>query len=181
MIDTEGVGLTTYAVIVSAAVAGWLPFEVLDRWQLCQRYRVCSSRAALSERERVRLRRLAERMVLRNMLLLLPISVLGGGVLAALLPHDGSGAWLSGGALLWQLPLFFVVDDVCFYTYHRALHEHPRWYRAYHKPHHEFKQVFALVSHATHPVEMLLQSVGAMAGPLLLGAPRQAFWLWLVL
>ena len=174
------VGFATYVVIVGAALAGWLPFEIMDRLGLCQGYRIGASNVVETAPEKARLRALAERMVARNLALLLPLSLCGGPVLAALLPFDSSGAWLSS-SLLWQLPLFFLVDDICFYAYHRSLHTHPVWYRKYHKPHHEFKQVFGIVSHATHPVEMLLQSVGAMLGPLLLGVPRQTFWLWLVL
>jgi sterol desaturase/sphingolipid hydroxylase (fatty acid hydroxylase superfamily) len=85
----------------------------------------------------------------------------------------GGGGWMGSSAttLMWQLPFFFLVDDLCFYGYHRALHSNPEWYRRFHKQHHAFKAPYALVSHATHPLEMMLQSVGAMAGPLLLGVP----------
>jgi len=69
-------------------------------------------------------------------------------------------------------------------AYHRALHTHPALYRAFHKPHHVFTAPFCWSSHATHPVEMLLQSLGAMVGPALLAlspAPLSlhVLWLWL--
>eukprot|EP00937_MAST-01D_sp_MAST-1D-sp2_P001434 g1434.t1 len=183
--DSPGVrvGLATYIVIVGAAVAAWLPFEVCDKFGLFSSYRVQPDlRDKVTEVEHARLRALCVQMVRRNLLVLLPLSLAGGPLLRVLLPFDGSGSrreWL-GAALLWQLPVFFLVDDVCFYAYHRMLHADPALYRRFHKQHHEFKLPFALASHATHPVEMLLQAVGAMLGPLLLAAPRQTFWLWLV-
>ena len=44
-----------------------------------------------------------------------------------------------------------------FAAYHRYLHEHPKLYVLYHKPHHVFTAPCAWTSHAVHPVEMLLQ------------------------
>ena len=37
------VGFATYVVIVGAALAGWLPFEIMDRLRLCQGYRIGAS------------------------------------------------------------------------------------------------------------------------------------------
>lgn len=56
-----------------------------------------------------------------------------------------------------QILASFVVDDIWFYAYHRYLHEHPKLYILYHKPHHVFTAPCAWTSHAVHPVEMLLQ------------------------
>ena len=60
----------------------------------------------------------------------------------------------------------------------------PWLYRRFHKPHHRLTAPFAWGSHAVHPVEMLLQSGGAMAGPatwscLYGGIPVHAWWVWL--
>ena len=45
----------------------------------------------------------------------------------------------------------------------------PYFYIRFHKPHHVFTAPFAATSHATHPVEMLLQGVGGMLGTILIG------------
>eukprot|EP00658_Telonema_sp_P-2_P017287 TRINITY_DN16698_c0_g2_i1.p1 TRINITY_DN16698_c0_g2~~TRINITY_DN16698_c0_g2_i1.p1 ORF type:complete len:154 (-),score=23.92 TRINITY_DN16698_c0_g2_i1:175-636(-) len=66
-------------------------------------------------------------------------------------------------------------------VYKRQLHAHPELYRRFHKPHHIFTAPFAWTSHAVHPVEMSLQSVGAMMGPIVFGFGREQLWLWLVL
>ena len=80
-----------------------------------------------------------------------------------------------------QLLASFLIDDACFYVYHRALHSRPWLYAAFHKQHHAYIAPFAWSSHAVHPVEMSLQSIGAMIGPLLFRFDRPLFWLWLTL
>ena len=74
----------------------------------------------------------------------------------------------------------FLLDDLWFYAYHRTLHSSPGLYKRFHKPHHVFTAPFAWTSHAVHPVEMMLQSIGALCGPLLFGFGRELLWLWLV-
>lgn len=80
-----------------------------------------------------------------------------------------------------QILLSFILDDCCFYIYHRILHSHKFLYGHFHKQHHEFTMPFAWTSHAVHPVEMLLQSIGAMAGPVIFAMELRVFWLWLAL
>ena len=184
------VGFKTYLCITLSAFAGWAPFLLLDALRAAAaggggggrlaRFAVRHSLRPVAgggDGDNPALRSLAWRMVRRNFALLLPLALAGSPVLAALLP-DAPVDWLAFGC---QLPLVFALDDVCFWAYHRALHANKGWYARFHKPHHVFTQPFAVVSHATHPLEMALQSVGAMSGPLLLGMPRRAFWCWLAL
>ena len=79
-----------------------------------------------------------------------------------------------------QLVACFLLDDCCFYAYHRVLHVNKKLYVRFHKPHHVFTAPFAWTSHAVHPVEMALQSVGAMLGPALFGFSLHALWAWYV-
>ena len=79
-----------------------------------------------------------------------------------------------------QLVLSFIIDDTIFYTYHRLLHSNRSLYR-YHKPHHRFTAPTVWTSHAVHPVEITLQTIGGIVGPLVFGMNRQMFWLWLII
>jgi sterol desaturase/sphingolipid hydroxylase (fatty acid hydroxylase superfamily) len=81
-----------------------------------------------------------------------------------------------------KIALFFVLDDLWFYAYHRTIHSIPPLYKAIHKQHHFFTAPFPAVSFAVHPAEMLLQSLGACLGPLILFAGQThpvLFWAWL--
>jgi methylsterol monooxygenase len=95
-----------------------------------------------------------------------------GGILPAMV-----GAALSFKTWVMLL-MCLCVDDVCFYTYHRMLH-HPTLFKRFHKPHHTFAVPFCWSSHALHPMEIMLQSVGALCGPLLFGLSLPSLWLWL--
>ena len=128
-----------------------------------------------------RVRAKALRLVLFNWVLLLPVVVCAAPLLRRLFPTDAELprlylAPLTG--LLW-----FLLHDISFYCYHRTLHEVPWLYRRFHKPHHVLTAPFAWGSHAVHPVELALQSIGAMTGPLLwsvlYGLPLHAWWVWL--
>lgn len=94
----------------------------------------------------------------------------------------GNWHWARWFGLPWfwaVLLVCLVLDDVCFYCYHRALHAWPELYKNYHKPHHQFKAPFSWSSHAVHPVEMSLQSIGALLGPVLFGFTLGQLWCWL--
>lgn len=69
---------------------------------------------------------------------------------------------------LFKMSLFSVcIFDFWFYCFHRTLHEYPTLYKKYHKPHHLYTATFVWMSHAQHPVEIMLNSIGTLAGPLI--------------
>lgn len=178
--DPRYLGWGTFAVILLTYACGALPFTLLDVVGACGRYR-CQPLRRPGTAEYV----VCAKLVATNFLLLAAASAFSGAPLQRMLaPIDATAPPLWSCAI--QIALFFVVDDVIFHQYHRALHENRRLYRRFHKQHHVFVTPFALTSHATHPVEMMLQSVGAMAGPLLnpiagpLNTHVGVFWLWLI-
>lgn len=178
-------GLGTYVILLASWGATCLPFLAIDRWRLLEQYRIqtgpdggpapaATSPSVLS---------LARNMVLINWAWLLPATVCGAPLLKWLFPKKAEAP------PTWQAPflayLWFLMHDVSFYCYHRTLHEVPSLYRRFHKPHHIFTAPFAWSSHAVHPVEMTLQSIGAMAGPLtwsyMFGLPIHVLWAWVAL
>jgi len=132
------------------------------------------------------LRRKAFEMVTFNWTWMLPTVSFAAPLLKHLFPAEGAPAIASSS---YQVPfvmgLWFVLHDISFYCYHRVLHEVPGLYARFHKPHHLFTAPFAWSSHALHPVEMALQSIGALSGPLLWsftqGLSLRALWSWLAL
>ena len=60
-----------------------------------------------------------------------------------------------------------LIFDFWFYVFHRTLHVFPTLYIRFHKPHHIYKATFVFMSHAQHPVEIFLNAIGTLAGPLI--------------
>lgn len=106
-------------------------------------------------------------------LALVPFS---GGVFEGLFPRDIAMS-PSDCALCFALSV--VVFDVWFYAFHRTLHEVGWLYRRFHKPHHIYKATFVWMSHAQSPVEVALNGIGTLAGPVLFGANLHFVWAWL--
>lgn len=57
--------------------------------------------------------------------------------------------------LAWQLLFVSIVEDAGFYWAHRLSHEFKFLYK-YHKIHHEYTEVFSLVTEYTHPIDYII-------------------------
>jgi sterol desaturase/sphingolipid hydroxylase (fatty acid hydroxylase superfamily) len=174
---------TTFGVLFGSWVIICLSFEAAEWSGLLEKRRLqpLTGRAAAAA---PRLKRLAINLALSNWAWLFPAVYVGSPVLQALFPlqqvgPEGGCAMPPAGTLLLQICVAFVLDDICFYSYHRLLHSQPALYIKYHKIHHTFTAPCVWTSHALHPVEIALQSFGALSGPLLVGMSAQMFWLWL--
>jgi len=183
--ETQWYGLCTFAVLIGSWFASCAPFIFIDYFRLAEKYRIqhgpgggpASAAASPANRS------LARKMVALNWCWQLPTLIFASPFLRRVFPAETSApTW-------WQFPIFFcvsfVLHDISFYTYHRILHEVPGLYRRFHKPHHVFTAPVAWMSHATHPVEQMLQGIGGMAGPLVwanvFGLPVYTWWVWLAL
>ena len=83
-------------------------------------------------------------------------------------------------AIVLQVALFLVVDDLLFYFSHRLLHT--RWlFRHIHSWHHRFHAPYALLGSVMHPAEWLIISSIVVVTPLLVGMHVWVFWLCIVL
>ena len=205
-------GLGTYAVLLGSWLIACAPFALLDATGWAERYRI--QKTADGKRVQAftspQVRAVARRLVLVNWAWLLPAVVLAAPLLRRLFPEDAPAPALARLPVVFLV--WYVLHDMSFYCCaplapppvpprgpaappstgprapvadHRTLHEVPWLYRRFHKPHHLCTSPFAWSSHAVHPVEMMLQSVGAMTGPLiwsaLYGLPIRTWWCWLAL
>jgi plant 4alpha-monomethylsterol monooxygenase len=113
-----------------------------------------------------------------NQLCLLALTVLLWPLLR--LSAVRAGGWPAWFEIAWQLPVFLVADDLCFYALHRTLHR-PWLFKRVHAVHHRVRTPSAIAGAYFHPVEYVLISLSALAGPLLLGAHVITIWIWAVL
>jgi len=172
-------GLGTYAVIIVSWFAACLPFEVLKHWLAPYRLQPLPD----SEKQK-RLWTTMLRLVTINLAWLPIATILAAPLLKASFPNISS----YENGLFWivfRIVVCFVIDDICFYIYHRLFHNIEWLYVRFHRQHHQFVSPFAWSSHAIHPVEMMCQSVGAMLGPMLFahvwgGMTLSQYWTWIV-
>ena len=57
--------------------------------------------------------------------------------------------------MTWQLIFVAFVEDAFFYWAHRLAHSYQFLYK-YHKIHHEYTEVFSLVTEYTHPIDYIV-------------------------
>jgi sterol desaturase/sphingolipid hydroxylase (fatty acid hydroxylase superfamily) len=102
---------------------------------------------------------------LRNWAGIAVTAPLAGPLLAAAFPYDA--VWPSAGGLAGFALLSLAVFNTWFYAYHRTLHVYPALYQRFHKEHHHLTATFVWMSHAQHPLEILLNGIGTLGGPLI--------------
>jgi sterol desaturase/sphingolipid hydroxylase (fatty acid hydroxylase superfamily) len=80
--------------------------------------------------------------------------------------------------ILWQVPVFILVEDCLFYWAHRMLHI-PFLFKYIHKIHHKHHCPVGIASECAHPVEFYFGNMLPFSlGPILLKAHSFTFWLW---
>jgi len=92
--------------------------------------------------------------------------------------YDTSPTLPSFGAVVCQLAVFLVVEEVGFYYAHRLFH-HRVLYKHIHKQHHEWQSPISITGIYCHPIEHLIANMmPVMLGPTLLGSHLSTSWLW---
>lgn len=194
----HGVGADLWAAVVAAwgvplaFVGGGFLFYMGWFWAVAGAY-MLADRRGWFERWRIQVRPAerperrgpslgaAVRVVLRNQVLgtlpglalLYPLLVLRG--------VDPAGPPPGALVLLAQLAGMVLVEEVLFYTVHRAMHR-PALFRRFHRVHHEFRETIGIATHYVHPVEHALGNLmPVFAGALVVGAHPVALLVWAAL
>ena len=68
--------------------------------------------------------------------------------------------------MVYQVAIFFVLEDTWHYWFHRALHWGPL-YKNIHKLHHQYSAPFGLAAEYASPLETMLLAMGALGMPIL--------------
>lgn len=71
----------------------------------------------------------------------------------------------SLGNILFQLCLFFVLEDAWHYWFHRGLH-YGVFYKYIHKQHHRYAAPFGMAAEYAHPIEVVLLGIGTVGIPM---------------
>ena len=74
--------------------------------------------------------------------------------------------------MVYQIAIFFVLEDTWHYWFHRALHT-PTLYKKIHKLHHQYSAPFGLAAEYASPIETMILAFGAVGIPVLYTAFTQ--------
>jgi len=86
----------------------------------------------------------------------------------------------SFGTMLYQIVVFFFIEDFMFYWGHRLLHT--EWlYKNIHSIHHTYSAPFGIAAEYAHPIETMFLGLATMMGPALYGPHLLTLWIYLVL
>ena len=163
------VGMITYIVLFSSWFFISIMYELIGYFPYFDKYKIQKNNVISKE-----LKHLAIYMCTINWGLILIATYLGASHINQLFPNK-TFVWID----TYKIPISLVIDDIFFYTYHRTLHSNKFLYQ-FHKPHHKFSTPFVWTSHAVHPVELFLQSIGGMLGPIITNMSLPMLWLWFI-
>lgn len=68
--------------------------------------------------------------------------------------------------MAWQIGIFFVLEDMWHYFFHRLFHYGP-FYKYIHKQHHKYAAPFGLAAEYAHPVEVMALGFGTVGFPII--------------
>ncbi|XP_071786416.1 fatty acid hydroxylase domain-containing protein 2-like [Asterias amurensis] len=83
--------------------------------------------------------------------------------------------------VLLEIAVFLIFEEIGFYYNHRLLH-HPRFYKHFHKKHHEWTAPIGVTAIYAHPVEHILANMlPSVIGPLIMGSHLAIIWMWFII
>jgi methylsterol monooxygenase len=86
--------------------------------------------------------------------------------------------------MIYQIAIFFVLEDTWHYWFHRALHT-PTLYKKIHKLHHQYSAPFGVAAEYASPIETMILAFGAVGIPIVFCAFTKdlhilTMYLWIV-
>jgi plant 4alpha-monomethylsterol monooxygenase len=142
----------------------YLPFLLCDAVPALRRYKLQPDKPAAP----AALARCLLRVLVTHTCLVLPMIFVTHPVLDLMKAPHSVETLPRLEIVLLQVVLFFLLEDLCFYFGHRALHT-PTLYRAVHAIHHEHAAPFGMAAEYAHPLEVIFLGTCTILPPLLVG------------
>ena len=161
--------LITVAILVSTNLIGYIYTALILHTNLINYYRI-QPKEYFAKRFYKRLP-----LILFNISILLGVGVIGVFLLQNFIDFSLPTAWV----FIWQLVLIFLIDDLYFYFYHKALHT-KFLYKHIHKTHHRSTMPIPMEYIFTHPLEWFFGAIGPFIGLMVIASFSEiniyAFW-----
>jgi len=166
----------TFVVHEVLYFAAWIPWLLLDLVPGARRWKIQKPRATALE-DTDQLWKCFKGIAWSHVVIELPMMMIFHFVVALMgfeigMPLPG---WKT---FVWQVPLFFVIEDTYFYWGHRFLHW-KKIYKYIHKVHHEHQSPFGIAAEYAHPLETVFLGIGTVLGPFLFAKHLASLWVWL--
>jgi len=167
-------GPLTFAYHECVYFGAWTPWLIMDRFEYFNKWKIQRDKRPSEEM----VRNCVMKLLKSHVFIQLPMQMMFYFVA----PYFGFSleveALPRSRDFLWQIPVFFVIEDFYFYWIHRFLH-HKRVYKYVHKVHHEHKYPFGIAAEYAHPVETFFLGIGTLLGPLFFAKHMVTLWVWL--
>ncbi|TNC79798.1 MAG: hypothetical protein C9356_17195 [Oleiphilus sp.] len=119
------------------------------------------------------------RLIAGNSTLVLLIFLAAWPVVRLFGIHDGPRPpWYE---FVWQITLFFILDDFLYYWMHRKMHENKWLLKNVHSVHHQVRNPSAIAGNYFHWIELLFTAGLVLVGPILLSSHIEVVYVWLFL
>ena len=167
-------GPLTFAYHEAVYFGAWTPWLAMDQFEYFKRWKIQPDKTPSKEM----VMKCLTKLLKSHVFIQLPMQMMFYFVA----PYFGFSlameALPKSRDLLWQIPVFFAIEDFYFYWVHRGLH-HKRVYKYVHKIHHEHKFPFGIAAEYAHPVETFFLGIGTLLGPLFFAKHMVTLWVWL--
>ncbi|KAI8320098.1 hypothetical protein GQ54DRAFT_298883 [Martensiomyces pterosporus] len=153
-------GLIAFIVHETVYYGRYIPYWICDYIPAMQKYKLQPDRHITDEQWWKCLKSLLISQVfvqLPMMMLFMPAARLVG--------FDCNAPFPAWPKVLFQICIFFVIEDFYHYWAHRSFH-YGILYKRIHKVHHEYTAPFGIVAEYAHPLETAILGQGTIAGPL---------------
>ncbi|KAF6823750.1 c-4 methylsterol oxidase [Colletotrichum plurivorum] len=163
--DVLATGIMTFAMHETIYFGRCLVWAIVDLIPWFQKYKIQQDKAASSKEQW----RCFALVLLSHFTVELPEIWLFHPI-ATYFSMSTSVPFPSAAKILFQVTIFFIIEDAWHYWTHRALHASPFLYRTIHKTHHRYSTPFGLTALYASPFEVMILGAGTVGAPLVWAA-----------
>ncbi|PXF41938.1 Methylsterol monooxygenase 2-2 [Gracilariopsis chorda] len=168
--------IVTFVIHESFYWGSYLPFLLFESISFFQRWKLQPEKRT----DTPMLKNCVARLLVNHFLLVFPIIMFTHPVMDLMGADHSVETLPTPSFILFQLFLFFLIEDFVFYWGHRALHT-PYLYKKVHHIHHEHSAPFGLAAEYAHPLEVVFLGAATLAGPMLFAPHLLTLYIYLAL
>ena len=168
--------ILTFIVHESFYWFSYIPFLIADRIPFFRRWKIQPKQ----ENDSAVHSNCIRRLLVNHFFLVLPIIMVTHPIFDLMGAKHSVESIPPLETIIFQIVIFFIIEDFVFYWGHRALHT-PWLYKNVHSIHHHHAAPFGLAAEYAHPFEVCFLGFATLAGPMLFGPHLLTLYTYLAL